>query len=78
MDAAARKTAGADALGQVDGVTIFGGTCIDQIQFFLVSAGLAVMTDVIVLIIPTVIVWDLQMPLRKKIMAIGMLSVGFM
>ncbi|KAH6706254.1 hypothetical protein DL95DRAFT_525520 [Leptodontidium sp. 2 PMI_412] len=77
MDAAARKAAGADALGQVDGVTIFGGTCIDQIQFFLVSAGLAVMTDVIVLIIPTVIVWDLQMPLRKKIMAIGMLSVGF-
>tara|TARA_R110002060_G_scaffold46160_2_gene57421 strand:- start:13 stop:594 length:582 start_codon:yes stop_codon:yes gene_type:complete len=78
MDADARKAAGADANGQVDGVTIYGGTCIDQIQFFLVSAGLAVLTDVIVVIIPTVIVWDLQMPLRKKIIAIGMLSVGFL
>ncbi|KAH7333359.1 hypothetical protein BKA65DRAFT_539013 [Rhexocercosporidium sp. MPI-PUGE-AT-0058] len=77
MDAEARKVAGADAKGQVDGVTIFGGTCIDQIQFFLVSAGLVVMTDVITLIIPTAIVWDLQMPLRRKFIAIGMLSVGF-
>ncbi|PVH72780.1 hypothetical protein DL98DRAFT_470047 [Cadophora sp. DSE1049] len=78
MDADARTAAGADANGQVDGVAIYGGTCIDQIQFFLVSAGLAVLTDVITLIIPTVIVWDLQMPLRKKIIASGMLSVGFL
>ncbi|KAK0111242.1 hypothetical protein ONS95_001615 [Cadophora gregata] len=76
MDAEARKAAGADAKGQVDGVTIYGGTCINQIRFFLVSAGLAIVTDVITLIIPTIIVWDLQMPMRKKIIASGMLSVG--
>ncbi|KAL5352101.1 hypothetical protein ACLOAV_002046 [Pseudogymnoascus australis] len=41
-----------------------------------IAAGLAVLTDLIVLAIPTVIVWDLKMSRRKKFVAIGMLSAG--
>ena len=78
MDLAAQKAAGADSKGQVNGVTIKGGKCIDQINFFLISAGLAVGTDLLVVAIPTVIVWDLKMARRKKIAAGAILSVGAM
>lgn len=76
MDLAAQVAAGADAKGRVGGVLIKGGHCIAQIKFFLVSAGLAVATDLLVVIIPTVIVWDLKMPRRQKLIAVGILSVG--
>ncbi|KFY95694.1 hypothetical protein V498_03205 [Pseudogymnoascus sp. VKM F-4517 (FW-2822)] len=76
MDRAAQIAAGADSEGKVNGEVVKGGTCFHQIQFFLGSAGLAVLTDLIVLAIPTVIVWDLKMSRRKKFVAIGMLSAG--
>lgn len=76
MDLAAQQAAGADSKGQVNGITITGGTCIGQINFFLISAGLAVMTDLIILAIPTVIVWDLKMSRKRKIGAAAILSVG--
>ena len=78
MDLAAQQAAGANSNGQVNGVTIKGGHCINQINFFLISAGLTVGTDLLVLAIPTVIVWDLKMTRRKKIIAAGILSVGAM
>jgi hypothetical protein len=78
MDLAAQQAAGADSKGQVNGVTITGGHCINQINFFLISAGLTVATDLLVLAVPTVIVWDLKMTRRKKIIAAGILSVGAM
>lgn len=78
MDLAAQKAAGADSKGQVNGVTITGGKCIDQINFFLISAGLAVLTDLIILAIPTIIVWDLKMPRKQKFIAAAILSVGAM
>jgi hypothetical protein len=76
MDLTAQRAAGADSKGQVNGVTIRGGKCINQINFFLISAGLAVGTDLLVVAIPTVIVWDLKMARRKKIAAGAILSVG--
>lgn len=78
MDKAAQEAAGADKNGMVDGVLIKGGTCINQINFFLISAGLAVGTDLLVVAIPTVIVWDLKMPKRRKIIAAAILSTGVM
>lgn len=76
MDLAAQKAAGADSEGMLNGEKVKGGHCFHQVQFFLGSAGLAVLTDLIVLAIPTVIVWDLKMSRRRKIVAIGMLSAG--
>lgn len=76
MDLAAQIEAGADEKGQVDGVTVLGGKCFNQIKFFLISAGLAIMTDIITLLIPTAIVWDLKISRRKKVVASGVLSVG--
>ncbi|OBT65874.1 hypothetical protein VE03_05433 [Pseudogymnoascus sp. 23342-1-I1] len=76
MDRAAQIAAGADSDGKVNGEVVKGGHCIHQIQFFLSSAGLTVLTDLIVLAIPTVIVWDLKMTRRRKFVAIGMLSAG--
>ncbi|KFY90469.1 hypothetical protein V500_05168 [Pseudogymnoascus sp. VKM F-4518 (FW-2643)] len=76
MDLAAQKAAGADSDGMLNGEKVKGGHCFHQVQFFLGSAGLAVLTDLIVLAIPTVIVWDLKMSRRRKIVAIGMLSAG--
>jgi hypothetical protein len=76
MDLAAQQVAGADSKGQVNGVTITGGKCIDQINFFLISAGLTVLTDLIILAIPIVIVWDLKMPRKRKIIVAAILSVG--
>ncbi|RDW77661.1 hypothetical protein BP6252_05714 [Coleophoma cylindrospora] len=76
MDAEAQKAAGANSLGQVDGVTITGGYCINQLDFFLAVAALTVVTDLLVVAIPTWIVWDLQMARRKKIVASIILGVG--
>lgn len=78
MDPEAQRAAGADANGMLNGKLIKGGTCINQITLFLVSAGLTVLTDLMVLIIPTIIVWNLQMPRRKKVIAAMILSVGLM
>ncbi|OBT47071.1 hypothetical protein VE00_03115 [Pseudogymnoascus sp. WSF 3629] len=76
MDRDAQIAAGADSNGKVNGEVIKGGHCFHQVPFFLGSAGLAVLTDLIVLAIPTVIVWDLKMSRRRKFVAIGMLSAG--
>lgn len=76
MDRAAQIAAGADSEGKVNGEVVKGGTCFHQVQFFLGSAGLTILTDLIVLAIPTVIVWDLKMSRRRKFVAIGMLSAG--
>ncbi|KFY38587.1 hypothetical protein V495_06476 [Pseudogymnoascus sp. VKM F-4514 (FW-929)] len=76
MDFQAQQAAGADSDGMLNGELIKGGHCFHQVPFFLGTAGLAVMTDLIVLAIPTVIVWDLKMSKRRKIVAIGMLSAG--
>lgn len=78
MDFQAQQAAGADSNGMLNGEVVKGGHCFHQVPFFLGTAGLAVMTDLIVLAIPTVIVWDLKMSKRRKIVAIGMLSAGAM
>lgn len=79
MDLAAQKAAGADIYGKVNGVLVEGGHCKpSRVPFFLGTAGFNVLTDLLVLAIPTVIVWELKMTLRKKLATIGMLSAGAM
>ncbi|KAL2844826.1 hypothetical protein BJY01DRAFT_214678, partial [Aspergillus pseudoustus] len=76
MDLVAQEAAGADEKGMVDGKVVKGGTCIDQVTFFLVSAGMTILTDIWLLCIPTMVVWRLHMSRRKKIAIIGVLSMG--
>ncbi|KAL4781137.1 hypothetical protein BJX76DRAFT_350415 [Aspergillus varians] len=76
MDLAAQRAAGADAKGMKDGKIVKGGKCIQQVNFFLISAGLAILTDIWLLCIPTVVVWSLQMNRRKKLAIIAVLSMG--
>lgn len=52
------------------------GTCINTPHFFITTAGLTILTDVLVLIIPTWLLWDLQMKPRKKIATVFLLSLG--
>lgn len=77
MDLAAQKAAGADEEGMLNGKEIKGGYCIDQVGFFLAAAGLAVLTDVLILIIPMIMVKDLQMRKKKKIAVWSILSIGW-
>tara|TARA_R110002033_G_C3730199_1_gene223909 strand:- start:105 stop:260 length:156 start_codon:yes stop_codon:yes gene_type:complete len=46
-------------------------------DFVTGTASVAVLTDVLVLLLPTWIVYDLQIPKKQKIMLIGILSFGF-
>ncbi|KAJ0416740.1 hypothetical protein BJY00DRAFT_325997 [Aspergillus carlsbadensis] len=76
MDLVEQAAAGADENGMVDGEVVKGGTCIHQVNFFLISAGMTILTDIWLLCIPTMIVWHLQMNRRKKIAIAGVLSMG--
>lgn len=52
------------------------GTCIRQGYFYVTTAGLTILTDVMVLGIPIGIFSGLQMKMRFKIALIGLFSLG--
>lgn len=52
------------------------GTCIDLPPFFIATAALTILTDILVLIIPTWLLWDLRMKPKKKLATIFLLSLG--
>ncbi|KAJ5692323.1 hypothetical protein N7462_001746 [Penicillium macrosclerotiorum] len=56
--------------------SIQGGTCIEQGSFYVSSAALNLFTDILVLSIPIIITWSLQMPLRRKIAVCIILCLG--
>ncbi|KAK6437339.1 hypothetical protein LTR95_006464 [Oleoguttula sp. CCFEE 5521] len=51
--------------------------CIDEKAFSLVTAGLAILTDVVVLLIPMAMLWNLQLDLRRKVIVGIALSLGW-
>ncbi|OQN98712.1 hypothetical protein B0A48_15378 [Cryoendolithus antarcticus] len=51
--------------------------CIDEKAFSLVTAGLAILTDVVVLLIPMAMLWNLQLNLRRKVIVGIALSLGW-
>ncbi|KAF2453416.1 hypothetical protein BDY21DRAFT_124394 [Lineolata rhizophorae] len=77
LDARAQRAAGADANGVINGQRVTGGTCINREQFFLVSAGLSTMLDVLLLTIPMKMTWRLQMPCKRKFAVVVILSMGW-
>lgn len=52
------------------------GTCYDPVTFVIANVSVAIVTDALVLLIPTWIIYDLQMSLRKKLITISFLSMG--
>lgn len=57
-------------------LSIPGGKCIDQGAFYVSTAALNLFTDLMVLSIPIIITWSLQMPLRRKIAVCIILCLG--
>jgi hypothetical protein len=53
------------------------GHCYSPVTFVIGNVSVAIITDAIVLLIPTWMIYDLQMPLRKKLITIAFLSLGF-
>lgn len=56
--------------------TIPGGKCIDQGAFYVSTAAVNLFTDLLVLSVPIIITWNLQMPLRRKIAVCIILCLG--
>lgn len=53
------------------------GSCIQQVNFFLITAGLSVLTDILIMIIPAAMVWKLRMNRSKKIAVWAVMSLGW-
>lgn len=60
-----------------NGTTIPGGTCIDSRTFVLVSCALSIFMDLIIIPIPSIMVWNLQMHRRTKILVVVVMSLGW-
>ncbi|KAJ4345857.1 uncharacterized protein N0V89_011992 [Didymosphaeria variabile] len=52
------------------------GHCMDGPKYILGNVTVVLITDALVLLMPSWIIWDLQMPLKRKIMTISFLSFG--
>ncbi|RDL37549.1 uncharacterized protein BP5553_04982 [Venustampulla echinocandica] len=52
------------------------GKCIDKALFYIVSASIAVFTDILILVIPSIIARGLGLPMRQKIAVTILLSLG--
>jgi hypothetical protein len=50
--------------------------CIELLKFFVFNGAVAVLTDVIVLILPLPLVWGLQLPLGQKLALIPVFGIG--
>ncbi|KAJ5652294.1 hypothetical protein N7507_009720 [Penicillium longicatenatum] len=57
-------------------MTIKSGKCINQGAFYVSTAALNLFTDLMVISIPIIITWHLQMPLRRKIAVCFILCLG--
>lgn len=52
------------------------GRCLDQAKIFLSDIALAILTDLIVLVIPIVLIWPMQASLKKRLKVAVMLGAG--
>jgi hypothetical protein len=66
-----------DTLDEASNMLANTRTCINVVNFFLITAGLSVLTEIIVMIIPTVMVWRLKMTRSKKIDVWLIMSLGW-
>jgi structural maintenance of chromosome 2 len=66
-----------DHLG-ADGKVIPGGTCIDARAFILTSCVLSIFMDLIIIPIPSIMVWNLKMARKTKVLVVVIMSLGWM
>ncbi|PYI06944.1 hypothetical protein BO78DRAFT_444419 [Aspergillus sclerotiicarbonarius CBS 121057] len=57
-------------------LSIPNGSCINQGAFYVATAAIYLFTDLLVLSIPIIITWSLQMPLKRKIAVCAILCMG--
>ncbi|KAI5458724.1 integral membrane protein [Mariannaea sp. PMI_226] len=50
--------------------------CMDQSAIITADAIISVISDLVILLLPTPLTWSLQLPLRKRLRVIGMLCAG--
>lgn len=51
--------------------------CIDRASFSLSTAGISVLTDVAILLVPIAMIWNLRMPIRRKLAVVFVFSLGW-
>ncbi|PGH17041.1 hypothetical protein AJ79_01425 [Helicocarpus griseus UAMH5409] len=61
----------------VDGELVPGGKCFNTLVFVLISGGLNMFMDLIIIPIPTAMVWNLTMPKRTKIAVVLVMGMGW-
>ena len=62
----------------VDGVVVNPNySCFNRKVFSLTTAGLAILTDVLILTIPIAMTWPLRLNIRRKVAVIAVLSLGW-
>ncbi|KAF3007390.1 Structural maintenance of chromosomes protein 2 [Curvularia kusanoi] len=66
-----------DQYGPDGKVTIPGGKCFDSRTFVLSSCTLSIFMDLIIIPIPTIMVWDLQMSRKTKSLVVLVMSLGW-
>ena len=52
------------------------GTCIDNIQFWYANAGFSIATDVVILLLPMYLVYQLHIPIQQKLALIVVFALG--
>ncbi|KAL1959529.1 hypothetical protein VTO42DRAFT_1974 [Malbranchea cinnamomea] len=77
MDRAAREAAGAGPDGRLDGKLVTGGHCINQPALYISTALVSITLDIWLLVIPSAMVWGVNMPRRQKAVVVIVLSAWF-
>jgi structural maintenance of chromosome 2 len=60
-----------------DGNLVKGGICFDSRTFVLTSCALSIFMDVIIIPIPSIMVWNLHMERKTKILVVIVMSLGY-
>ncbi|KAF9697379.1 hypothetical protein EKO04_004784 [Ascochyta lentis] len=58
-------------------VLVKAGTCIDSRIFVLSSCALSIFMDMVIIPIPSLMVWELQMSVKTKTLVVGVMSMGW-
>jgi hypothetical protein len=61
-----------------NGDVVPGGTCFDSRRFILASCALSIFMDLIIIPIPSIMVWNLHMVRKTKILVVIVMSLGWM
>lgn len=60
-----------------NGTLVKGGKCINSLQFIISSCALSIFMDLIIMPIPTAMVWNLQMQRKTKVAVVTVMSMGW-